>query len=241
MAIDRVKVRQELAMAASGMLGVVIAVIADAVQKHDAAAVNVIGEGVHDVFGPAVPNWFVVLLLMAIGIALCFVMEPKSNKQALLVGAGVISFCMTVIPFNPPPGLSPPTSVGNAGLAPTAPPRRACAVALGADDPTDVDITLTLDPEDGKAIASAALTVLDDRGRTLGRSRFRGPRFAFSQPAGRYVLNLQVDGYGIVRCSIDLQPPAASYVLPLRPSAVPLVAQRLAQSTAHPPPCPSDR
>ena len=95
-----------VAVGLSGLVGSVIAVLADTVQKAEASAVATIAENLNAVvfrtFNHAVIELMelsVMTLLMVLGIALCFIFEVKTKKAALYAGASILALIMTFVPY----------------------------------------------------------------------------------------------------------------------------------------------
>jgi MFS family permease len=100
------------AIGVSAMIGAVVAVMADLVQKEAASAVLKI-TGIANVhLGLIVSPLLWALGLVLLGVALCFVFEPATKKAAFYLGASIIALVMTAIPFQTPPTMVTPEVEG---------------------------------------------------------------------------------------------------------------------------------
>jgi hypothetical protein len=82
-------------------IGGTIAAIADLVQKEKASAVLKMTTISARHLDLAVPPLYVFLIVVLLGVLLCFVFQPGNRKAGFAVGAGVIASIMTVTPYQP--------------------------------------------------------------------------------------------------------------------------------------------
>jgi hypothetical protein len=82
-------------------IGGTIAALADLVQKEQASAVLKITTISARHLNLAVQPLYVFLLVVVLGVLLCFVFQPRDRKAGFAVGAGVIASIMTVTPYQP--------------------------------------------------------------------------------------------------------------------------------------------
>lgn len=82
-------------------IGGTIAAIADLVQKEKASAVLKMTTISARHLDLAVPPIYVFLIVVFLGVLLCFVFQPNNRRAGFAVGAGVIASIMTVTPYQP--------------------------------------------------------------------------------------------------------------------------------------------
>ncbi|GAB4576506.1 MAG: hypothetical protein Tsb0019_00170 [Roseibium sp.] len=82
-------------------IGGTIAALADLVQKEQASAVLKITTISARHLNLALQPLYVFLLVVILGVLLCFVFQPRNRKAGFAVGAGVIASIMTVTPYQP--------------------------------------------------------------------------------------------------------------------------------------------
>lgn len=82
-------------------IGGMIAAIADLVQKEQASAVLKMTTISARHLNLAVPPLYIFIIVVFLGVLLCFVFQPNNRKAGFAVGAGVIASIMTVTPYQP--------------------------------------------------------------------------------------------------------------------------------------------
>jgi len=82
-------------------IGGTIAAIADLVQKEKASAVLKMTTISARHLDLAVPPLYTFLIVVFLGVLLCFVFQPNNRRAGFAVGAGVIASIMTVTPYQP--------------------------------------------------------------------------------------------------------------------------------------------
>jgi len=90
-----------LTIYACAAIGGTIAAIADLVQKEKASAVLKMTTISARHLDLAVPPLYVFLIVVFLGVLLCFVFQPNNRRAGFAVGAGVIASIMTVTPYQP--------------------------------------------------------------------------------------------------------------------------------------------
>lgn len=90
-----------LTIYACAAIGGTIAAIADLVQKEKASAVLKMTTISARHLDLAVPPLYVFLVVVFLGVLLCFVFQPGNRRAGFAVGAGVIASIMTVTPYQP--------------------------------------------------------------------------------------------------------------------------------------------
>lgn len=106
------KVRQFGGRALSAGIGAVLAVMADLIQKENASAVVKVSSVTSEHLSLTAPPFVWALVLIALGISLCLVFEPKTKARAFYLGASVVALVMTAVPYSPPPSAPPPLTAG---------------------------------------------------------------------------------------------------------------------------------
>jgi len=90
-----------LTIYACAAIGGTIAAIADLVQKEKASAVLKMTTISARHLDLAVPPLYIFLVVVFLGVLLCFVFQPGNRRAGFAVGAGVIASIMTVTPYQP--------------------------------------------------------------------------------------------------------------------------------------------
>ncbi|MCK7612081.1 hypothetical protein [Roseibium sediminicola] len=90
-----------LTIYACAAIGGTIAAIADLVQKEKASAVLKMTTISARHLDLAVPPLYIFLVVVFLGVLLCFVFQPSNRRAGFAVGAGVIASIMTVTPYQP--------------------------------------------------------------------------------------------------------------------------------------------
>lgn len=88
-------------------LGGFIAALADIVQKEEASAVSKLTSLTARHLGLLMAPYWVLIVLVILAVALCFVFQPSDRKQSFVVGMGIIAAVMTVTPYKQPPTGAP--------------------------------------------------------------------------------------------------------------------------------------
>jgi len=217
----------------SGGVGGFLAILSDLVQKEEASAVMQINLAVRKFLGVTTYPLVVVLFLIAISVALCFIFSADSNKKAFYVGASILSIMMTAVPYNMPPSLNsqPIPAASGAVLRPNWWDKLMIpgpALAQNAQPANQTySIHVHLDTTDKKPVESAIFTLIDpSSGQLVARSKVQGADFTFAVANRPYLLRVQVSGYAIAESSLN---PAAqpSLTISLSPSSIPLSIQRI--------------
>jgi hypothetical protein len=185
-----------------------------------------------------------VMLLIVLGLVLCWVHQPQGRAEAYARGASVFAILATLVP--PPDvtgktdlSLVPPlfstayadevSSVSESAAAPSAPTIDNGKVPqsfehAGATTGQFVELLLPAD-----ATEHARVTVRDyDSAQILSITQQPGTQFDIQQPEGRYILDIEASGLRRSRAIIDIgSSPQAPLQLQINKSSVPLNLQRL--------------
>lgn len=220
---------REASLGASAFCGAIVAVLADLMQKDQASAVLTISNMVEVAFRMPFSPLLAALLLVVLGIAMCFIFGADTNKNAFYVGASVLSAIMIATPYHTPGTLRTDPGRGAAGPAvhggwwdpavAYAQPRATSAL---------VQVSVTLRPADNKPISNVALTLRDSAQRIVGRSVLSGDRITFYEAPGDYTLSVVADGYQIETRRLVLTGRPLSVAVALRPTWLPTFVQRIA-------------
>ncbi len=245
MAKESSKLRHDVGIAVAGAFGSLVAIFADLRQKEHASAMLKLSNAALTTLHIPLPTPLTMVFVIAVGVVLCFLLEARSTRHAFFTGLGVLSTVMVLVPYELPPSLSTRTSLrGVFEYTQSSIQFFAPAIALAqpstpvakASEP--VEVKLTLRAPDKNAILNVTITLRDLNGKILARSVFTGTEFAFVQPPGEYVINLEVPGYSITECVATLHTGKAKWIdIALQPSAIPLAAQRLFQTGGRPADC----
>jgi len=120
-----------LTIYACAAIGGMIAAIADLVQKEQASAVLKMTTVSARHLNLAVPPLYIFLIVVGLGVLLCFVFQPNNRKAGFAVGAGVIASIMTVTPYQPLPTGQPSDANGETYLLPGQPGLQLASSSFG--------------------------------------------------------------------------------------------------------------
>jgi hypothetical protein len=221
-----------LSLGFSAITGALIAVLADSMTKGQASGFNDLKEGLNNLTGGEVPPLLVLLVLVGLALALCFINEVKTKLNAFTIGATVLSTIVTFTPSPDPiqeefmPAGSSNTAGRDYGLYSSTdsslyPIREASYVAQAPS------ITIRLiQPQGGSAIDSATVTLRDSNGAIISSNVQEGTEFSIYQNAGSYRLIVEVPGYEIVEQNVTL-PKAEPLEIRLHSTWIPVPVQRI--------------
>jgi len=80
----------------SAAIGAVFSALSDIVQKDKASAIVTLSQ---KIFASSFPPIYVLILVVALAAALCFVFEPETKPKAFYLGASVLALAMTLVPY----------------------------------------------------------------------------------------------------------------------------------------------
>lgn len=224
----------------SGAVGGIVAALADAVQKGEgASAIGKIEKTIETglLEGNNIPQYSVVFLLVGLAVALCFIFEPETKMKAFFVGAGILSIIMTFVPYELPPPFrtNPSNETGVESSIEDSLSYNFFRPALCFAQPPDetrqlVRVHIQLVPDDERRVSEAIVTLQESQSRKIiASSKFIGSDFHFYQPAGDYIITVEVPGYRIAELKMSLQAgqEEESLVILLKSTWIPLPLQRL--------------
>lgn len=215
------KIPNILKIGLSGLVGGIIAALADVVQKGEASAIGKIEKTIetHLLEGGNIPQYTVVLFLSLLAVALALIFEAKTKIKAFVIGASILSLIMTFVPYE-----SANSLIGKSASM----VRPAVFLAQAKEELVKVNIHLV--PQDEAAITEATITLASHEFKeVIARSKFTNVNFHFYQNPGRYLLTIEVPGYRIAEIMLVLFPGEIEtfYLVKLEPTWVPLPVQRL--------------
>jgi hypothetical protein len=215
---------------ASGAFGGMLAALADLIQKEQASAVLKINEILRTTLQIPTRPIAIVALLVAFGIALCFVFGADSNKKAFYTGASILSIMMALVPYKIPPSISvSPNQSPSGTLQDDSWLERyvmpGVVFAQSTQPSQSRSIHVHLFSSDRKPITTAVYTLVDPESlRVIARSKIQGPDFSFSVSRSDYLIRVEVPGYNITERSLNGV--EQDLAIPLVESRVPLFVQR---------------
>jgi len=218
------KISNKLKIGASGLVGGMIAALADVVQKQEASAIAKIEMVIetHLLEGSSIPQCTVVLFLVLLAIALVFIFEAKTKIKAFFIGASVLSLIMTSVPYESARSL---ISRSNAPIFSPA-----VFLAQAEEPELSPRVDIHLETKNARPIFEVTVTLRSlETGEVIARSKFEDANFSFHQNPGHYVLVVEVPGYRIAGIILIIIPEIETepYVIELEPTWVPLPIQRL--------------
>lgn len=195
-----------------------------------------------------------VLLILLLGVLLCWVWRPKTPSDSFAKGASVFAVLAALVPANKLPG-TPVSSY-------TLPDERSAAVArsgsgtsawemlasiAGAIPSARAETVIPLRPiakakitlspaanvpgeEFARQIQESGVNVwlTDADGNPVAYQRITQPQFTVTKPAGKYLMEVEMDGYQRLRVPITLENEPRAYDLRVgEKTRVPIGIQRL--------------
>ena len=241
-----------LVICLSGLVGGVVAVLADTIQKVDASAVARLAAVSRDVLEIPCRPYAAALVILAIAVALCAIFRPDSEVKAFYVGASIISLLMVVVPYRSAPGLAsevkdrkPVSGPGSAvpkGLwfgavaeaqTPAEPRRPVVEVSTGK-----VVLFVIADSQE-KGMSRVAITLKNRNDEIVARTHhdlrtdeaslpLREARIEFVREPGDYTLFVESPGFWIDILPLTVKAGETEDVkVLLKPTWVPVGIQRL--------------
>lgn len=200
------KLATRMALLTSALVGGVICILADLIQKSEASAILLIGQKLDEVIGIPSPILFAIGIILIIAASLPLIFESTSKRGAFYAGASVLAILMTVTPYNVSPGLK--------------------------TTPNSVEVDLSISTQDGGRVEGAIVTVspLDASSRTpIARSKMSGSQLRFYLDGGTYSLIVELPGYATKSRSLSLSEGSSPQPvsITMQPSSTPLFIQRI--------------
>ena len=201
----------------SGSVGAFVATLSDAIFHKEASAVVKISDAIEVIFQISFSRVLAMCLIVALGTVLVSIFGATTRKGAFYIGAGVISFLMTFVPYDVPPSVR--IVQKQALLHEEVPPVEVPVETEDVDGKTDgsfleiflpnafagdarrlVDgsVALTVTTADNKTINGFLLTIKRNPERTIvAQSKVSTNSVVFSQIEGSYVLIISTPGYAV--------------------------------------------
>lgn len=229
-------IKSNMGLGISSAVGGIIAALADLLQKEQASAMLKIKASIASFLGIPFSSMATLLLVVGLGVMLCFIFKVDTTTKAFYAGASVLSVLMTFVPYKLPvsTNTAPSPSAGEAirpiSLLSLFSPHEALAQPpSSAVSPHDVQIHLHLMEDDGRPVREDAVLTLREEGKTktMAQSKFPGSDFEFYVAPGEYTITIEAKGYRILQEKLvvrALQPQRLD--LKLRESGVPLGIQK---------------
>ena len=241
------KVGRWLGLGSSSLIGAVVAVLGDLIQKEAASAVLKVSSVAHDYLNLPAPPIVWALILVALGVGIGCASQPNTYLGALYAGASVLALMMTPVPYKPPP--APPTGGLAAGLGQPGAAKNLLAadfrsgiiILTATSDSLELSVNLQAPKEGPRATAlvtgrearrDLAPNVYEYRaalvpgGTTTHRLAFKPHR---ESTPSTYTVRVEADGYEISTVEQNILPGSerVDFTIILKPSRQPLWMQRL--------------
>lgn len=225
---------EKFSIGLSAAIGGVIAALAEMTQKGaTASAIIKISDTLESILLMKVSPIFTVLLIVALGVAVCFIFESDTKQRAFFVGASILSIIMTFTPIKPVNLDQVSVTHGIDMQSPSLmwfTPRFAYAAEAGVTtENVMAQLQLKLLPDDGDALSDVVVTVKDSQTRkVIGRSIVSGEQHDFYLRAGDYIITVEVPGYLREYRRVSVRNSEPSVIeFPLKTTIIPLPFQRL--------------
>ena len=185
-------------------IGGFVASVADLVQKEDASAIQKMSFVSSKHLSIDMQPVWILLILVVLATALCFVFQPTERKQSFGIGIGIIAAIMTITPYKAPLTGAPPSPVADlrGGSLPFAllvdpPIQNANAIVKVGGQPGILTFSIQNATRE-EAVISVSVLI---GGRDYFQKNIAGPsdriQFAFEIPDGadrvRYVMEVNGD------------------------------------------------
>jgi len=194
------------------------------------------------------------LLILLLGLLLCWVWRPKTPSDSFAKGASVFAVLAALVPASTPPGapvssyiLPDEKSTAVARSGSETPAWEMLASIAGAISSARAETVIPLRPiAKAKITLSPAANVpseefvrqiresgvnvwlTDADGNQVAYQRITQPQFIVTKPVGTYLMEVEMDGYQRVRVPITLENEPRAYDLPVgEKTQVPIGIQRL--------------
>ena len=186
----------------SALIGGILCVFADLIQKTDASAILLIGSKLEKIFQVNSPELLTIIIILLIASSLPLIFESKTKRGAFYAGGSVLAILMTITPYNVPPELK--------------------------KTPNSVEINLSISTEDG-ALNDNVIVTIKSGPTIVGRSRMSGSQLRFYLDDGSYNLIVELPGYMTETRSLSVKEGNSpqSIFIKLKKSSKPLFIQRV--------------
>lgn len=222
----------------SGLVGGLIAIIADVCQKGD----NSSFQKMVDVFATrlGLPFSLPIVAFVVLGIAtiLPLIFDRKNKAESFYTGASVLAIMMTIMPGEIPLSVStaggPPASeiMESVERPQTADKARMSDVfpVKAIDRKITSTFTVRLTGDGTQGITDGVASLIDiESGRVANKIRFSGNSFSFYQLSGRYLLTVEAVDFArhVQSVSIGEDDSKKLIAIDLKKSSMPMTLQRL--------------
>lgn len=204
--MDKKHLKIQASLVFSALIGGVLCILADLMQKSEASAVLLIGNKLGTVVEIPAPIIATIILILIVASSLPIIFESATKKAAFYAGASVLAILMTITPYDVPPGLK--------------------------TQPNSVEVILSVTEQGGGLVKGAIVTVKSgdkDGGTIVARSRMPEHQVRFYLDGGSYSLIVELPGYQAETRGLTIMEGASpkSINIMLHKSATPLFIQRL--------------
>src|SRR3989442_15116421 len=146
-----------LSIRGSGLVGAIVAVLADLMQKDVASAILRMGEVLGDTLHTPSPSVVAMVVVIALAVVVCFIFECDTTTKAFYTGVSILTIVMTAVPYKAPQSantdpnkLLPPPAAGRDGALPTLLGPAAAFAQPGGRPSSPVPVKITLTTDGGK-------------------------------------------------------------------------------------------
>jgi hypothetical protein len=161
-------------------------------------------------------SFFILTLL---GYFLCWLYEPTSRLDGFLRGLSVITILSVVTPFQAYPAMAMIEPLSTSYI-PVSEARSELAMAKAS-------VYLKFADTNDDIHSGLATLMRQSSAEIVAREQIRTSRIDIDQPDGRYILEIEADGYRITRAPISLDVDTRYYELTIQRSDIPVRLQRL--------------
>jgi len=215
----------------ASIAGSLIAILADTMQKNVASAVFKIKDTLV-LLGIPATNWLACIVLIAVGTLLCGIFNILEKKRAFYSGLGVISFIMTVVPYEKPKDLKQGALESSKGIDIRSLFFTSAYAQTNKIEVASVQVDVKLVLPEGKMIQDNCIVTLKDvESNVLGQSIITDPSLTFYQKPGTYLLQIEASGYELISYQFTIEQTDAKIIkqltFKLQQSAVPVYIQKI--------------
>jgi len=215
-----------------GAAGALIAAVADITIKREVSTVVRMSEATSSVLALPITPIIAVAVLIIFGTVLTYASNVSDRLKSLYVGASIVSIIMTLVPTSLPKAVDKANGSGSA-LESTNPAVRPVVYTQVASTSCKASpVTVHARTTDGKPVADMVVTIREVESKGIvAQTRFSVANVRFQQPAGDYLLVIDVPGYEPEATQLSICDGSPRVVhADLKPTWKPYVLRRLFRS-----------
>lgn len=210
--------------------------ISDLLKNGEGSTVSKMSEIVRVLLSPSLGEvaLFSILLLVLLGVALCWVYAPDSRAEGFARGFSIFAILAVVSPSSNGGPLSTPNQQVEQSSSPPASYLSffiPFAYAESHEEAVNTGKVVILLPP-GQSGSDASDEVTDtlrdaETEEIVARESIAGEEFQIEKPYGEYILEVEKPGFERTKAALSIDNSSAAYEFPMEESVVPVGLQRL--------------